>query len=201
MHLDTHAPAGANLRPRFAPNERGRDLVVGDIHGHFATLRRALDELEVGKHDRLPEKLTAHGAGEVWIADGDYPVFFAPGGPDDEIPTTMHLGDDNAVARYAVIQFGDDDNPLPSELCSDIALAPYIGLVGLAIIGAVAGGDEADAMIGTPSATPSAAATGGHWSVRAPASGATAVNLDALASGQVNLACSGDDKHIALILR
>ena len=53
MHLDTHAPPGANLRPRFAPNERGRDLVVGDIHGHFATLRRALDELEVGKHDRV----------------------------------------------------------------------------------------------------------------------------------------------------
>ena len=53
MHLDTHAPPGANLRPRFAANERGRDLVVGDIHGHFATLRRALDELEVGKHDRV----------------------------------------------------------------------------------------------------------------------------------------------------
>ncbi len=34
-------------------NAGGRDFVVGDIHGHFPTLRRALAELEVGAADRL----------------------------------------------------------------------------------------------------------------------------------------------------
>ncbi len=39
---------------RLGPNPgRGRDLVVGDVHGHFATLRHALAELEVGAGDRL----------------------------------------------------------------------------------------------------------------------------------------------------
>ena len=51
--MHTFAPPGASLRPRLDPNERGRDLVVGDVHGHFATLRHALAELEVGEHDRV----------------------------------------------------------------------------------------------------------------------------------------------------
>ena len=39
---------------RLGPNpDNGRDLVVGDVHGHFATLRHALSELEVGPADRL----------------------------------------------------------------------------------------------------------------------------------------------------
>ena len=46
-------PPGTNLAPRLERNRRGRDLVVGDVHGHFATLRHAIDELEVGKGDRL----------------------------------------------------------------------------------------------------------------------------------------------------
>ena len=53
MRLHTFAPPGTDLRPHLGPNERGRDLVVGDVHGHFATLRHALAALEVGEHDRV----------------------------------------------------------------------------------------------------------------------------------------------------
>ena len=38
---------------RLERNRQGRDFVVGDIHGHFPTLRRALTELEVGEQDRV----------------------------------------------------------------------------------------------------------------------------------------------------
>ena len=53
MRTHTFAPAGTNLSPHLERNRKGRDLVVGDVHGHFAMLRRALDELEVGAHDRV----------------------------------------------------------------------------------------------------------------------------------------------------
>ena len=42
-----------DLAPRLERNRRGRDLVVGDVHGHFATVRHALAELGVGPHDRV----------------------------------------------------------------------------------------------------------------------------------------------------
>ena len=47
------APPGTDLAPHVAGNVRGRDLVVGDVHGHFETLRHALAELEVGEGDRV----------------------------------------------------------------------------------------------------------------------------------------------------
>ena len=48
------APPDAAPVIRLGPNPgMGRDLVVGDVHGHFATLRHALAELEVGEADRL----------------------------------------------------------------------------------------------------------------------------------------------------
>ena len=53
MRVQMFASPGTNLARRLERNTRGRDLVVGDIHGHFATLRRALAELEVGEHDRV----------------------------------------------------------------------------------------------------------------------------------------------------
>ena len=53
MRLDTFAPPGTNLHPRFERNDRGRDLVVSGVHGYSATLRRALDEIEVNEHDRV----------------------------------------------------------------------------------------------------------------------------------------------------
>ena len=53
MKTNTFASPGTNLARKLERNRRGRDLVVGDIHGHFATLRRALAELEVGEHDRV----------------------------------------------------------------------------------------------------------------------------------------------------
>ena len=53
MKTPTFAPPGTNLARRFERNRRGRDLMVGDIHGHFATLRRVLAELEVSEHDRV----------------------------------------------------------------------------------------------------------------------------------------------------
>ena len=46
-------PPGTALAARLERNGRGRDLVVGDIHGHFETLRHALAELEVGEGDRV----------------------------------------------------------------------------------------------------------------------------------------------------
>ena len=53
MKTYTFAPAGATLCARLGRNDKGRDLVVGDVHGHFAPLRRALAELEVAEHDRV----------------------------------------------------------------------------------------------------------------------------------------------------
>ena len=53
MRLHTFAPPGTNLRPRLGRNDRGRDLVVAGVRGHFATLGRALAELEVDEHDRV----------------------------------------------------------------------------------------------------------------------------------------------------
>ena len=53
MTTHTFAPAGTNLHPRLERNDRGRDLVVAGVHGHFATLRRALAELDVDEHDRV----------------------------------------------------------------------------------------------------------------------------------------------------
>ena len=46
-------PPGTALIARLERNGRGRDFVVGDVHGHFGTLRHALAELEVGEHDRV----------------------------------------------------------------------------------------------------------------------------------------------------
>ena len=78
MKTDSFAPPGAELCVRLGPNPKeGRDLVVGDLHGHFPTLRRALAELEVGGRDRLislgdlidrgPESVQAR----AWIEGGD----------------------------------------------------------------------------------------------------------------------------------
>ena len=53
MRMDSFAPSGTPLCVRLGPNLRGRDLVVGDLHGHCATLRRALAEMEVSAHDRV----------------------------------------------------------------------------------------------------------------------------------------------------
>ena len=77
MRLPTFATPGTDLSPRLERNRRGRDLVVGDIHGHFATLRRALDELEIGEHDRvfslgdLVDRGPHSFAAKDWIAGTD----------------------------------------------------------------------------------------------------------------------------------
>ena len=62
MRLPTCAAPGTALTARLGPNPRGRDLVVGDVHGHFATLRRALDELGLGPRDRLLSLATSSTA-------------------------------------------------------------------------------------------------------------------------------------------
>ena len=46
-------PPVTDLTPHLERNRRGRDLVVGDVHGHFETLRHALAELAVDEHDRV----------------------------------------------------------------------------------------------------------------------------------------------------
>lgn len=53
MKTYVEAPPDTNLAPCLERNRRGRDLVVGDVHAHFATLRHAIAELEVGTGDRL----------------------------------------------------------------------------------------------------------------------------------------------------
>ena len=74
MKVRTFAPPGTDLARRVERNRRGRDLVVGDIHGHFATLRRVLAELEVSEHDRvfslgdLVDRGPDSWAAKSWIA-------------------------------------------------------------------------------------------------------------------------------------
>lgn len=53
MRTPSFAPPRTNLCMHLARNDAGRDLVIGDVHGHFATLRRALDELGRTEHDRV----------------------------------------------------------------------------------------------------------------------------------------------------
>ena len=53
MSVQTFASPGASLSRRLERNTKGRDLVVGDVHGHFGTLRHALAELEVGERERV----------------------------------------------------------------------------------------------------------------------------------------------------
>ena len=73
----TMAPIGTNLSPHLERNDRGRDFVVGDVHGHFATLRRVLAELEVSEHDRvislgdLVDRGPDSWAAKDWIAGAD----------------------------------------------------------------------------------------------------------------------------------
>ena len=77
MRTHTFASAGTNLSPHLERNRKGRDLVVGDVHAHFATLRRALAELEVGEHDRvmslgdLVDRGPDSWAAKDWIAGSD----------------------------------------------------------------------------------------------------------------------------------
>ena len=74
MRTPTFGPPGTNLAPMLERNRRGQDLVVGDVHGHFATLRRALAELEVGDDDRvfslgdLVDRGPNSWAAKSWIA-------------------------------------------------------------------------------------------------------------------------------------
>ena len=74
MKTYTFASPGTDLARRIERNKRGRDLVVGDIHGHFATVRHALTELEVGEHDRvfslgdLVDRGPDSWAAKSWIA-------------------------------------------------------------------------------------------------------------------------------------
>ena len=42
-----------DLAPHIERNRRGRDFVVGDIHGHFETMRHALAELKIDERDRV----------------------------------------------------------------------------------------------------------------------------------------------------
>ena len=77
MRTPTFAPPGTNLSPHLEPNRKGRDLVVGNVHVHFATLHRVLAELEVGEHDRvfslgdLVDRGPDSTAAKDWIAGAD----------------------------------------------------------------------------------------------------------------------------------
>ena len=75
------APPGTELAPRLDRNVRGRDFVVGDVHGHFETVRHALAELEVGKQDRvfslgdLVDRGPLSGEAIDWIEGGGEAAF------------------------------------------------------------------------------------------------------------------------------
>lgn len=83
MRIDTFARPNAILACRLERNDKGRDVVVGDVHGHFSTFRKALDELEVGEHDRVISlgNLVDHGpdswAARDWITGPDPVTRFA----------------------------------------------------------------------------------------------------------------------------
>ena len=77
VRLDSFSPPGMALSVSLGPNRNGRDLVVGDVHGHFATLRRALAELEFAEGDRLfslgdlIDRGPASFEARAWIAGRD----------------------------------------------------------------------------------------------------------------------------------
>ncbi len=91
MRTDSFAPPGVEPCVRLGPNPKGRDLVVGDLHGHFATLRRALAELQVGAHDRV-------------ISLGD----LVDRGPDSHLAKGWMAGDDPA-ARFDLVLRGNHE--------------------------------------------------------------------------------------------
>ena len=98
MRTYTFAPPGANLCARLEQNKKGRDLVVGDVHGHFATLRRALAELEVGEDDRV-------------ISLGD----FVDRGPDSALAKSWLEGKDPS-ARFNLVIRGNHEQMMLAAL-------------------------------------------------------------------------------------
>ena len=117
MKMNTLAPPGANLCPRLERNDKGRDFVVGDVHGHFATLRQALAELEVGEHDRvfslgdLVDRGPHSFAAKDWIAGPDPSSRFAlvlPGNHEQMMleallegpPRGRHIWDETAWSLW-----------------------------------------------------------------------------------------------------
>ena len=47
------APSVKEFAVQLERNDKGRDFAVGDVHGHFDTLRHTLAELELDEHDRV----------------------------------------------------------------------------------------------------------------------------------------------------
>ncbi len=99
---------------RLGPNpDNGRDLVVGDVHGHFATLRHALAELEVGAGDRLfslgdlvdrgPDCFQA----KAWIEGSALPA----------------LGPGQAPARFDLVVRGDHEQLMLDALGPQVSAA------------------------------------------------------------------------------
>ncbi len=86
--LSTHIPdAGGILR--LPANPRGRDLAVGDIHGHFARLREALDHYGFDPaRDRLfsvGDLIDRGPQSESAVAWLDEPWFFAVQGNHEDL--------------------------------------------------------------------------------------------------------------------
>lgn len=86
----TVALAGTGTPHRFARNEGGRDFVVGDLHGAFATLEALLDEVSFDtRHDRLfsvgdlVDRGAASGMALDWIEDR--PWFHAVRGNHEQL--------------------------------------------------------------------------------------------------------------------
>lgn len=98
-------PKLSNLVQRFARNDRGRDLIVGDIHGHFSKLRATLDGLafdpEAGDRlfcvgdlvDRGPE----NEAALAWL---DLPWFHSVQGNHERMALLYAMGEQDE-AEYA----------------------------------------------------------------------------------------------------
>ena len=102
----TTATAGFSPVVRLGPNPaKGRDLVVGDVHGHFATLRHALAELEVGAGDRL-------------FSLGD----LIDRGPDSARALSWIEGADPA-ARFDLVIRGNHEQLMLDALASESAAA------------------------------------------------------------------------------
>ena len=107
----------------------GRDLVVGDIHGHFATLRRALAELELGEHYRvfslgdLVDRGPDPWAAKSWIAgphaSGRFHLTIR-GNPEQMMFAGLAVGPRKSARRSAPRAQSRPGEPVPTRAPADL---------------------------------------------------------------------------------
>ena len=138
---------------------------------------------------RLPDKLVE--GSDIWVGGGDYPVRLLAG---STAVSTNHDKLKLNGLRYFSVLIGDENNPVPAALCSDIVFAPYVGRVGLAILdGEAQTSPTLETFVGTPGVA-------SHWSVRH--SDSAVESLEDITPEDVEDACTAaDDTQIMMVFR